>query len=846
MGQQIVDVRELKLKDDDGLLSPPGLAAVYQCATAVTVFDFLPHADIDVEVDGVVVVSRTVGFPQPVGATIKLPNPLVAGDKVRVRQKLGGRTSPWSAQAVVRDHKQDFPAGPPRPQINPTPLYTCGSRTGVGNLLGGGDVWVNADGVQVGRVDGCATPQQGVNIDPAFKLGQHVRAYFELCNDPSPPSVEQIVQPGPSPLPPLGFDPAYEDGEQLRITNVADGAVVSLSRDGVAIGAYRCWGGSLLVGLSPRFSTGETFTGTQQLCPSDPSSPPATTTVQPCSALPAPGVGPIQGGDTSVTITDCVPGAQIKVYVNGVQAGLGGAPTVVLNHPVKAGDVVVVVQSLPPACRGHLGVQVTVDCVNPPFTDDPSGLDLFPVGSDEYKSPDGKIHGSVRYPADDDGAQKPFNARLAATGRVPIVFLVHGNHDPADPSYLGYDYFQDSLARKGMIAVSVDCNALNGGSSGVGNIEARAQLVIDSIKWFQGLDADAASTFHGRIDFARLGLMGHSRGGDAVVTLPTVLPAIGVTIKAVLALAPTNFRYWAGQPTIRPSGYAFMTILPAADGDVVDNNGAQFYDQAQPGPYKSQLYVASTCHNFFNRQWAFNEGVTPTISRGDHERILDVYGSALFRSRLLGHHTHVFLDGRQRPYGAHTELVQTAFAYKSALTVDNHEQGTGIGTNSLGLPNTQLAGMVAKEYPFDQVPAAFNQTFFGLTTGMVVVSKTGGDYRSEVGDKDVRGQEVWLRVAEVYQGHLPATATGFKLGLEDAKGRLAWVDSDAVGGVPRPFVRPDNKTKTMLRTLRFRPDCFASGREAPQLDHLAAIHIKYDRPDERPVAFDDLQVVKPN
>ena len=88
--------------------------------------------------------------------------------------------------------------------------------------------------------------------------------------------------------------------------------------------------------------------------------------------------------------------------------------------------------------------------------------------------------------------------------------------------------------------------------------------------------------------------------------LPSVIGAIGVTIRAVLALAPTNFRFWVGMPTIAPKGYAFATILPAADGDVVDNNGAQFYDQSVPEPYASQVYVHSANHNFFNTEWRFD------------------------------------------------------------------------------------------------------------------------------------------------------------------------------------------------------------------------------------------------
>src|SRR5262249_48306440 len=154
---------------------------------------------------------------------------------------------------------------------------------------------------------------------------------------------------------------------------------------------------------------------------------------------------------------------------------------------------------------------------------------------------------------DDDGKNQPFNKRLTKVGRVPIVFMAHGNHNPSDPSYLGYDFFQAALAKMGIIAASVDCNALNGPGSGVQNIEDRADLIIESIKHFQSLDADITSLFFHRIDFQRLGLMGHSRGGDAVVTVPTVINLSGVIIRGVLALAPTNFRFWAGLKTIQPA-----------------------------------------------------------------------------------------------------------------------------------------------------------------------------------------------------------------------------------------------------------------------------------------------------
>lgn len=851
MDEKEVSRERLRLKENGKLLSPPYLAQPYQCAASITVYGFVPHAIIDIEVAGAVVVSQPAGFPEPNGATLTLPAPLVANQIVRARQKSGAAKSDWSMPVTALDHTKEFPGGPPRPEINPAPIYECGVRTGVGNLLAGGTVWITADGNKVGQAAGCR-PQQGVNVTPAYELNQHVRAWFELCQDASPPSQEQITQSSLAPLPAPGFDPVYEGAEQLRINNIINGARLTLLRNNVNQGTWSCWGGALLIDLNPPFSAGEIFAATQEMCPGDPGSPTGTGTVVACDKLPAPQIGPVQGGDTQITIVSSAPGAVIKVWVNGNQVGTGSAPVVPLTTAVKLGDIIVIAQDLA-GCKGQTALQVKVACVDPPLTGNPAALDLFPVGNTAYG--DGAaVKGSVYYPAEDDGTNRPFNSRLAKTGRIPIVIMAHGNHSPSDPSYLGYDYFQTALAKMGMIAVSVDCNALNGMTGGVGNIEARADLIIDSIKHFQSLDADKTSIFFQRIDFQRLGLMGHSRGGDAVVTVPAVINLPGAAIRGVLALAPTNFRFWSGLSTIRPKNYAFLTLLPAGDGDVVDNNGAQFYDQAAPDPYKSQLYVHFTCHNLFNRQWLLDEGLgPPRVSRAEHERVLTAYGCAFFRSVLLGHSTDHILAGYEKPGGILNQNVYLSFMKKGQITIDNHEDGNTIAKNSLNLPTAQSGGLSADEFPMAQspsggpAPGAFNDSFFGQTIGMI--ARPGGAnrlFRSEIGNRDLTKKEIWIRAAEIVgrQGVIPNGASGFRLGVEDANGVTAFIDVNLVGGLPRPYPRPA-QTKSMLNTIRFKGDCFKIGNNRLLLNKVRAILIACNQKDERALAFDDLQIVKP-
>jgi hypothetical protein len=841
-----VPTERLKLKDRR-YLSPPVVGEpLYQCSTVVVVYGFDVGATLDVERNGAVVVAGAPGgFPQPQGALLALPAPpLAAGDVIRARQKAGGITSGWSPAVTVGDHTKDYPDGPPRPQIDPAPVYQCGSRTGVNNLLTGCEVWITADAVQVGKVVGAA-PHQGVNVAPDYGLGQEVRAWAKLCNDPSPPSVAYDTIPPPNPLPTPAIDPAYEGTQQIRITNLVNGARFELSLNGASLGVWRTWGYAHLVGLSSPLASGDTLSVVQRMCKGNPPSNPGGTTVLPCSALPAPQVAPIQCGDTSVTVTQMASGATIKVYRNLVKAGEGGGPTVLLNHAVEHGDVVHVVQAVG-KCVSQFAQELSCLCVAPHTTFDPSGLDLFPVGVADYDggtvSIGGQtlhVRGNVYYPAEDDGPNQPFNKRRGRRGPVPVIFMAHGNHSPADPSYLGYDYFQQALARMGFVAVSVDCNELNGWTAGAGNITDRADLINASIAHFQTLSA-SGPIFKGRLDFKKVGLMGHSRGGEAVVIAPVrASKPAGVTILGVLSLAPTDWGATSGPP----QGYEFLTLLPAADGDVWSNDGAKYYDRCLPPAFKSQLYVHNACHNYFNRQWLNNDngGTLPTMARSDHERVLLTYGCAFYRRVLAGHNTVGFLVGTELSPATPTSLVHLSFEWANASTVDDHQQNNTIAKNSLNRTTTQT-GLTADEYGMSQTaPNQFNGSFYGDSIGMVAEARgANGTFRSRLdpGTK-IAGKEIWIRVADVFGGSIPASATGFELGIELPNGSVKWVDSDDVGGVPLPFDY-GSTTKSMLSTLRFPADCFELSKRQTV---IRAIVLRLNRPTPRPLAFDDLQIV---
>src|SRR5262249_23482865 len=142
------------------------------------------------------------------------------------------------------------------------------------------------------------------------------------------------------------------------------------------------------------------------------------------------------------------------------------------------------------------------------------------------------IAGLVRYPAIAAGA----NTNVAA-GSWPLVFILHGNHDPGVDSYLGFEYLARHLALQGFIAVSVNEELLNSMYSPT-IITPPSILNVHINRWIWKASNDPK--FAGHVDLSRIALIGHSRGGEAVVQAVAAGTPPGATVVAVVSLAPTD------------------------------------------------------------------------------------------------------------------------------------------------------------------------------------------------------------------------------------------------------------------------------------------------------------------
>lgn len=250
-----------------------------------------------------------------------------------------------------------------------------------------------------------------------------------------------------------------------------------------------------------------------------------------------------------------------------------------------------------------------------------------------------------------------------APGARPTVILLHGRHTSCStlvpgtsnpnrwpcvagqievPSFKGYDGTGQTLATHGYNVVSISANSINANDNQLApdnGAQARGQLVLDTLSLLEDAsagrpvsyedralgqtltldqalastvpdssgpvptDAITAADLLGAFDLDQVGLMGHSRGGEGVVSAVTLNQALAdpFGITSVLPLAPVDF----GRMTVTDT--PMNVVLPYCDGDVSNQQGQHFIDDSRyaydDSVLLSTVWVMGANHNFFNTIW---------------------------------------------------------------------------------------------------------------------------------------------------------------------------------------------------------------------------------------------------
>lgn len=278
----------------------------------------------------------------------------------------------------------------------------------------------------------------------------------------------------------------------------------------------------------------------------------------------------------------------------------------------------------------------------------------------------------------------------AIPSNSPLIILAHGRHSAAVENFRGLEYLAAHLASHGYVCASID---LNDTVAPAGNrlstrpplitgaaIFHRAQTILNTITALRD-DADFAP----RIDFGRVGLIGHSRGGEAVCRAAQMDAEAGEIqgIRAVFSIAPVDF---TGTNVPRP----LFLLYGDLDGDVSDGQSLRIGDRASGTRYG--LYVRNATHNLFSSNWDDERSDLPlgtTLSRQNHENLARAYTLAFFERHLRGQAAHdallVLAVDTSVPAGVTAERLYPA---PHASRIDGFEGAFDPATNSFGLPNT--------------------------------------------------------------------------------------------------------------------------------------------------------------
>jgi hypothetical protein len=221
-------------------------------------------------------------------------------------------------------------------------------------------------------------------------------------------------------------------------------------------------------------------------------------------------------------------------------------------------------------------------------------------------------------------------APTGGAGPYPVVVIFHGTHPgcpedaggvdrwPCDPeveqpNYRGFAYLVQALATEGYVAVAPNFNAENTFGFGEGIPGERlAQLTELHLGALAEAAAGGPNEFgidlNGQADMSRLAFFGHSRGGEAAnwltnsqgLALPDAAETFGYgPVKGLLLLAPAPiFTLPAGSQVPQ------VVILPACDGDVINQDGQLFYEGARLSPSQEtwalSVWLEQANHNAFN------------------------------------------------------------------------------------------------------------------------------------------------------------------------------------------------------------------------------------------------------
>ncbi len=322
----------------------------------------------------------------------------------------------------------------------------------------------------------------------------------------------------------------------------------------------------------------------------------------------------------------------------------------------------------------------------------------------------------------------PLNARVwlpDGEGAFPLILIAHGNHPMEDSSENGYDYLAELLASRGFIVASIDENFLNLSLAADFGMfapledenDARAWLILEHLRQWRDWSVTPGNPFYGRVNLDGIGLMGHSRGGEAVAIAAAFnrLPChpenaalrfdYGFNIRAIAALAPVDGQFLPGERPLPLSDVNYFVLHGAHDMDVVSFGGLRQYNRLQfvDGKpwFKASLYIYGANHGQFNRAWGRRDMLGPArqlfnlsalLPAAQQEQIAKVFVSAFMEAALheQAEYRALFRDPRAARAWLPETIYLSQYQDSSEIRLAAFEEDIDLETASM--PGVSLHG----------------------------------------------------------------------------------------------------------------------------------------------------------
>jgi len=502
---------------------------------------------------------------------------------------------------------------------------------------------------------------------------------------------------------------------------------------------------------------------------------------------------------------------------------------------------------------------------------DPATAGDFPVSTHEYNAGTFSVNvpafytefgdplsvnliGKLYYPASSAGIDKPINTDLPD---YPLIIIAHGRHGGAGNSYQGYEYLGQHLASRGFICASIALHELVAGW----RIHHRGVTILKHLTTvLSHPTADPViSNIRPRINKNRVGLLGHSRGGEGVVAAQEIFSAMsagpGYAIKAVTSFSPTDGPNWSESS---PGGgpydpvFPYLMIYGTRDADLrgyAGNTGFRIVDRAIRPRHMIAIYGAN--HNFFNETWGSDD--SPTITRSQQETLAKAFITSFFSNHLFDQQAYVeMFSGYVIPPSV--SAVGTTVLYSDQpqrwihLTVDDSQDTpSDVGINSLNQTNGSIGVSAFVEeslrYQTDPTRNYYTHDTDGLR---VAWNSTGTSVTFEIGNR-----QLWFydflnfRVGQRFRssGNLNQinTPQDLSVTISDALGHTS---PTVVVSVFTPILYTDNVgtyTKSIMQTVRIPLRAFTANGSHLDLWHVDKVRFNFNQTGTGELIIDDVE-----